>query len=215
MKLSIIIPVYNNFNFTKSCLDDLSYLPQDHEIILVDNGSDDQTKDLPCSIRNKSNLGFARACNQGFTQAMGEYVLFLNNDIRINNNHSTWTQDLIQAAEDGSLVGPTGGLLNESFEYVKETNEILPGNFYMSGWCLCAKKETFKKLELNNNEIFSEEFISYFEDTDLSFRARDLGIKFKIVPVPVYHFGRMTGRKLGLGALYLNGKAIFTNKWKK
>jgi GT2 family glycosyltransferase len=215
MRLSIIIPVYNNYNFTKACLEDLSTLPNDHEIILVDNGSDDKTKDIPCSIRNKTNLGFARACNQGFSKASGEYVLFLNNDIRVESNHTTWTEDLIQAAEDGSLVGPTGGLLDDSFSFVKETTEVLPGNFYMSGWCLCGKKETFQKLDINNNEIFSEEFVSYYEDTDLSFRAQKLGIKFKIVPVPVYHFGRMTGRKLGLGALYLNGKSIFVKKWEK
>ena len=42
--LSICIPVFNKFNFTKSCLKDLEKLPNDHEIIVVDNGSTDETQ---------------------------------------------------------------------------------------------------------------------------------------------------------------------------
>ena len=42
--LSIVIPVFNKFNFTKACLSDLSKLSSDHEIIIVDNGSTDETQ---------------------------------------------------------------------------------------------------------------------------------------------------------------------------
>lgn len=42
--LSIVIPVFNKYAFTKACLTDLSKLPEDHQIIIVDNGSTDETR---------------------------------------------------------------------------------------------------------------------------------------------------------------------------
>jgi GT2 family glycosyltransferase len=227
MKLSIIVPVYNNWNFTKTCLKDLAKLPKDHEVILVDNSSIDTTKDIlhldidkPINlqyIRNKNNFGFAKACNQGFEKAKGECVLFLNNDIKVEKDFDSWTQLLIKEAKTtNGLVGPNGGLLNSALGFVKETTEVVSGNFYMSGWCLCAKKNIFDKLILESNEFrgpFIEEFTTYFEDTDLSFRAEELNIPMKIVSVPVFHFGKMTSKKVGLQELYLSAKVKFINKW--
>lgn len=223
MKLSIVIPVYNNWNFTNTALKDLSHLPSDHEIIIVDNGSTDSTeKELSgrndiIYIRNNENLGFAKSSNQGFEKAQGEFVLFLNNDIKVKNRHDNWTEDLIDAAEQTKgLVGPTGGLLDNNFNFVKETSEKEPGNFYMSGWCLCARKCVFEKFILEENEYkgpFTEVFGTYFEDTDMGFRADELGVPMNIVSVPVFHFGKITSRKLNLAEIYLGAKNKFVNKW--
>lgn len=227
MKLSIVIPVHNNWNFTKACLNDLSKLSSDHEVLVVDNGSEDDTKNIPKPlfvfdrpqnfgyIRNESNLGFAKASNQGFACARGEIILFLNNDIRVQSNYSDWTKLIIDAVEEDYLVGPTGGLLDKDLNFISEINKLAEGNFYMSGWCLSASKITFKKLMLDEYEgPFTEEFTTYFEDTDLSFRAKELGIKFKIVDVPVVHFGKITSKKLNIASLYLPAKRKFIEKWK-
>lgn len=227
MLLSICIPVYNNFNLTKACLRDLSFLPDDHEVIVVNDGSDasmvpnlmNLSKDqLPVNIlfqHHMFNEGFSNSCNDSFEKSFGEYVLFLNNDIRVQKNHTNWTLPLIEAAKDGSLVGPNGGLLDDNLNFIRETNKIEDGNFYMSGWCLCAKKETFNKLIINNYiGPFSEEFgKAYFEDTDLGLRAKRLNINMKIVPVPVIHLGKQTTNKVGLSSLYLPAKEKFIKKW--
>ena len=248
MKLSIIIPVFDNWNYTRALLKDLAQLPLDHEVIIVDNGSRDDThkscalwasdglcatilhnnhpttpgKDRPWNLRciqNKENKGFAKACNQGYEIAKGKHILFLNNDVRVTKDYDTWTEDLINAAVPGSLVGPNGGLLDEYFNFVRETTTIEPGNFYMSGWCLCAQKETFDKLLVEGNEFkgpFSEEFgIAYFEDTDLGIRASEASLVFKIVPVSLVHFGKCTSKKIGISQLYQTAKVIFVNKWTK
>lgn len=221
MKLSIVIPVFNNWNFTKSTLNDLMKLPKDHEVVLVDNGSVDETSQLVSSNnliihRFQKNTGFGAASNRGYELARGEFVLFLNNDIRVLADHSGWTQALIRGASEGAIVGPTGGLLDKYFNFVHETNIVEPGNFYMSGWCLCGAKTVFDKLVPEENEIkgpFSQEFFAYFEDTDLGFRIRELRIPFKIIPVPVVHFGKMTSRRLNTSELFLNSKKTFVNKW--
>jgi|HubBroStandDraft_5_1064220.scaffolds.fasta_scaffold28630_1 GT2 family glycosyltransferase len=235
--LSIIIPVWNKSHFTKTCIQDLSLLPADHEIILVDNGSTDDTETIFRNlklkttapefryVRNITNLGFACACNIGYEEAIAPNVLFLNNDIKVRDHFTDWTSSLIEHCAT-SLVGPTMGQLNNELAFVKEANQELPGKSYMSGWCLASSKEIFKKLEIPRPlciydhipapQIFSEEFgKAYFEDTDLSFRARQLGIPFKVVNIPVVHFGKQTSSQLNTHKLYSEARQIFIKKWGK
>ena len=65
-----------------------------------------------------------------------------------------------------------------------------------------------------NDGPFEESFKTYFEDSDLSFRAKQLGMNLKIVPVPVVHFGKATTKKLGVQGLYESAKQKAKEKWK-
>jgi GT2 family glycosyltransferase len=233
LNLSIVIPVYNKYNFTKACLEDLKKLPSNHEIIIVDNGSSDETqvelKKLVNSgfnfvyVRNEENYGFAKACNIGYSMSRSSNVMFLNNDIRVKDQHDSWTKEFIECADEG-LVGPTMGQLDNNLNFVQEANRVLPGNSYMGGWCLAASKRIWEQLEVLREpvhihdtyifQIFSEEFgIAYFEDTDLSFRAKQKGIQFKIVEIPVTHFGKVTSKQLNTSKLYSEARQIFIKKW--
>lgn len=231
--LSIIIPVWNKSQFTKTCIKDLSQLPEDHEIIIVDNASTDDTessfKDNKRIIyhRNSENLGFAKACNIGYSIASSPNILFLNNDIKVRSNFNEWTKPIIENCSIG-LVGPTMGQLDQNLNFIQEANKELPGKSYMSGWCLAASREIWSKLWIPRGEtkaelliaaypqIFSEEFgLAYFEDTDLSFRARQLGIPFKVVDIPVVHFGKQTSSQLNTHNLYKVAREIFVKKWKR
>lgn len=235
-KLSIVIPVFNKWNFTKSCLNDLSHLPDDHEIIVVDNGSTDETaKNLKDSKEIKyvslgKNEGFARGCNMGAFYSEGDNILFLNNDIRVKSDHSGWTQTLLNKCKFYTIVGPTMGQLDNNLNFVQEANKVLTGNSYMSGWCIAASRDTWvraqelRPVDYDDDvqctpigtipQIFSEEFgIAYFEDTDLSFRARKLGMKFEVVDIPVVHFGKQTSKQLNTYQLYKDARKIFVKKW--
>lgn len=222
MRLSIVIPVWNKYNFTRSCLKDLSSLPEDHQIIVVDNGSTDETepelKNNPRIhyVRNKENLGFAKACNIGYSVASAPNVLFLNNDIRVKSNFTDWTEPLIKWCPT-HLVGPTMGQLDHNLNFVREANTVLPGKSYMSGWCVASSKEVWEKLIIESYEgPFSEEFgLAYFEDTDLGFRAQMQGTLVKVVDIPVVHFGRQTSAQLNTQKLYTQAREIFVKKWSK
>jgi GT2 family glycosyltransferase len=238
MNISIVIPVYNKWNFTKSCLEDLSKLPKEtHEIIVVDNGSSDETSEAIKKYdityhRNEINLGFSKACNIGYGLASGDIVMFLNNDIRVQSNYNDWTDVIVKAIKLNlnSLVGPTMGQLDNKLNFVKEANIKLDGNSYMSGWCLAAHKNTWNKLIIrrsdrlfstdayhpvnNVTQVFSEEYgLAYFEDTDLSFRARMLNIPFQVVNIPVVHFGKISSKQLNTYELYTRARKIFVAKW--
>lgn len=228
MKLSIVVLAFNKFNFTKSCIDDLLKL-KDCEIILVDNASSDQTQDVYKNskdlvyLRNEENYGFAKGCNIGYAFASSNNVLFLNNDIKVKSNFEDWVDNLL---DNDSLVGPTMGLLDDNLNFVKEENKQLSGKSYMSGWCLAANKKIWEKLFVPRQDrvalhgvdipqVFSEEFgKAYFEDTDLSFRARKLNIPFKVVDVPVTHFGKISSSQINTRQLYLSAREVFVKKWK-
>lgn len=225
--VSIIIPVFNAWQFTKQALKDLSYLPDNHEIVIVDNGSDDDTvmlseyKDIKNFklLKNQKNEGFAKASNRGYQESTGEIVIFLNNDIKVQSDFEGWTTALVKKTSSGCLVGPTSGLLDSNLNFVRESDRLPEsGNTYLSGWCLAGERNTFDKLIVKDNSYkgpFDEWFVTYFEDTDLSFRAKQLGIKLEIQSVPVYHFGKMTSRKVGVSNLYINARQKFISRYGK
>jgi len=229
MKLSIVIPVFNKWNFTKSCLTDLAQLPKDHQIIIIDNASTDGTsieidkliKELAvkypdgCEIGyvvNDTNVFHSKACNQGAKLATGERILFLNNDIRVRANHSTWTQTIIDACDStNGLVGPTMGLLDKNLNFVKESSEQLTGNSYLGGWCIAARKDIWEKVG-----YWNEEFPFYFNDTDLSFRARKKQIPITVVKLTdVAHFGKVSAQQINIPKLYQEGRKVFLKHWSK
>jgi O-antigen biosynthesis protein len=223
-KLSIIVPVYNKWLFTKSCLEDLSYLDNQHELVVVDNGSSDETQSqLQNSseityLRSNVNEGFARGTGRGYIASVAPNVLFLNNDIRIKDpkNNTNWTEILLKHCET-HLVGPTMGQLDRDFNFIQEDNKELGGNSYMSGWCIASSKKIWDRLIINNSlGPFSEEFgLAYWEDTDASWRARQLSIPFKVVTIPVVHFGKQSSSQLNVHKLYTEARKIFVKKWKR
>lgn len=223
-KLAIVIPVWNNWNYTKRAIDQLLRLPDDHSIFIIDNGSTDTTKDLQETKRvyvrrNEDNQGFARGSNYGYYTAkeLGfENVLFLNNDIKVFGNFDSWTSPLIARADKGHIAGPTVGCLDDNLNFITEaTKWPTRGHGYLSGWCICASVTTWDKLVLDGDlGPFSTEFgLAYFEDPDMAFRVKELGIQCDVVPVPVKHLGKATSKKLGLSSLYLHAKPIFLKKW--
>lgn len=107
--LSIIIVAYNNREDLQHCLESL---PEQNEIIVIDNASNDGTaemvrEDYPyvTLITNKKNLGYGAACNQGLDIASGEYALILNADIRAGENAIDALTDFMHKNSKATLCG--------------------------------------------------------------------------------------------------------------
>jgi GT2 family glycosyltransferase/glycosyltransferase involved in cell wall biosynthesis/predicted SAM-dependent methyltransferase/Tfp pilus assembly protein PilF len=120
IKYSIVIPTFNNLNYTKACIASVQSNTRkgDYEIIIVDNASDDGTKEYIKELNynntdieiiiNEENLGFAKACNQGIEKAKGRYLILLNNDTLPQNS---WADKLAAEFEKDDKVGIAGGCL--------------------------------------------------------------------------------------------------------
>ena len=87
MKLSIIIPVYNEKNYIRRCLDSV-YSNDYVEVIVVDDGSDDGSSEIIAEYadrfkvirKTKTPFGGSWARNVGMNEAQGDYITFLDSD---------------------------------------------------------------------------------------------------------------------------------------
>ena len=238
---SIVIPVYNASNFTKKALDGLTKLPNNYEIIIVDNGSEDKTYSIVNEfIFNRKedsafvsyigyyrNWGFGAGNNRGYDMAVGRNVMFLNNDIRVDGDFKTWPEEMMNFADKGYLVGALGGMLDKKLTFLKE-GKHLPQNdyWYLSGWCICASKKTFDKLILNYYRTeedvinegkalgpWNEKYFLYYEDGDLTWRAKKIGIPIKEVDIPLHHYSRVTGKMHNMTKWYKESQKLFRKDW--
>lgn len=88
-RVSVVIPAYNASRFVRGAVDSvLAQTWSDLELIVVDDGSRDDTVDVlrtygsRLRVLQQANSGPAQARNQGWQQASGEYVAFLDADDR-------------------------------------------------------------------------------------------------------------------------------------
>jgi O-antigen biosynthesis protein len=105
---SIIVPCWNQLEFTRHCIAALTrYTRSPWELIVVNNGSTDATADYLAGVQdaasgpvtviaNAANRGFPAAINQGLQVASGEYLVLLNNDVVVTDG---WLDQFIALAE--------------------------------------------------------------------------------------------------------------------
>lgn len=242
-RVSIIVPVHNNFALTYHCIASIafSYNKTSYEVILADDCSTDDTctaEDIIGNLvisRNKENLRFLRNCNRASDLANGEYIVFLNNDTEVT---SFWLDELVAILDSDPQCGLTGsklinqdGSLQEAGGIVwkdgnpwnvgRNGNPIAPEfNYvrhvdYLTGAAMCIRKDLWVDVGK-----FSEEFAPcYFEDTDLAFKVRKAGKRTIYTPFSqVIHFeGKSHGSDItkGLKKHQVVNQKTFGTKWFK
>ena len=148
-------------------IDDYKFLARGcDEIIVVDNGStpenaakiEKMVDDLGgIYVRNKENIGFSAGNNLGASYATGDIIVFTNNDIRSSKPIIDFIKT--DVTEDNVLYGAS--LTSRPIEGI-----TIP---YIDGYFVAATRKTWEKLEWWDAENFP---LIYFEDLDLSFRAK-------------------------------------------
>lgn len=218
-RASIVVPVYNQFAHTLTCLRALAaHPPLTHcEIIVVDDGSSDETASALPQVtglryrRRSENGGFIAACNDGAACADGEYLVFLNNDTAPQPG---WLDALLATFEERPNAGLVGaqllspdGLLQEAGGIVRrDGNADNLGRFaspfdprfgylrqvdYCSGAAIAIRKTDFASLG-GFDTYYSP---AYYEDTDLGFKARSAG--FDVLYQPRSQVVHMEGATSG------------------
>lgn len=112
---SILIVSYNTINILRRCLEAImdAHINLPFEIIVVDNGSSDDSVGMICEafpgvrlIRNDSNPGFAVATNQAIRCASGKYLLLLNSDAFIKKDLVEGMVQFLEEHTKAAAVGP-------------------------------------------------------------------------------------------------------------
>jgi glycosyltransferase involved in cell wall biosynthesis len=214
MTISIVTPFLNGLDL----LADYEAATLGAELVLIDNGSDEPTREalstLPPErgrvIRNETNTGFAAANNQGYAQATGDIIIFLNSDIA---GDPAWLKLVADDVQDGALYGPS---LNVQLVYGLRVP-------YIEGWCIAATRKTWEALSLQSDKLPPwDAQISggpwdsacypgpYWEDNDLCMRALELDISLIQTQWPIQHKGgRSAGPLVKHGDTFERNRATF------
>ena len=238
-QISIIIPVYNQINFTLNCLKSIcnskNYI--NYEIIIINDASTDKTNERLKEIKNlkiitnSENLGFIKSCNLGAVEAKGEFLYFLNNDTIIKDYS---IDELFHTFSNLKNVGLVGSKLIYPNNKLQEAGGIIWSdasgwnygngkdkdhiNFnyardvdYCSGASVMITKKLFLELGMFDNYFAP----SYYEDTDLAFKVREKGLRVIYQPLSeVIHFeGATSGTNINSGVKQyqkINKEKFFT-----
>jgi GT2 family glycosyltransferase len=214
--ISVTVVTFNCRQWIKACLD--SVLAQEGivtEIVIADNGSTDGTLavlaqfgDRVRVIRNRRNIGFSAAQNQGIHATSGDWVLTLNPDVLLEPHYLA---ALVDAGSADPRVGSVCGKLlriRRDFSHFELSkidsagmfftpplrhfdrgwNEIDSGQFdrveYVFGASAAAtlyRRKMIEELSMDE-EFFDNDFFTYREDADVAWRAQLMGWRCLYTP---------------------------------
>ena len=209
--VSVVIVNWNGAQHLRICLPSLlaqSY--QDLEIIVVDNASLDDSAKVAEEYKVrwlalKNNLGLAPGLNAGAAAANGEFLLFVNNDMRfdpefvaelvapLRRDEEIFCTDAMQFSWDGGERGHLAARLATKPVPGKRTAELVPGlHFYQqeklekskvfmaSAACMLARRSIFEKLG-----GFDARLPLGYEDVEICWRAWAYGHSTVYVPTAI------------------------------
>lgn len=232
--ISVLIPTFNRVDQLRECINSLkkqTLESQEYEIIIVDDGSSDQTPELGQSFSvsseghiryfRQTNQGPAAARNFGIQNAKGEVVAFIDDDCRAERN---WLEELVKGYSDPK-VGGTGGRI------ISPLKETLADRYCFHVGLLETPKmkedrveyvitanASFRKKAVLEIGGFDEHFVfPGGEDPDISYRLTQSGYRLIYNPFAIvnhYHPRSLnTLRKTFFN--YGMGWAILLSKEKK
>lgn len=199
MRYSVIVPAYNASKTIEACLNALihqSVHTMDYEVIVVDDGSTDNTSEIvkrfPVKYIRQPNRGPASARNLGARKASGEIILFTDSDCVPARN---WMEEMVIPFYNADVIAVKGAYktsqksltarfaqmeFEERFEMLKKADSIDMVDTYSAAFRIGI----FWKAG-----GFDESFpVANNEDTDLSYKLSKLRYKMVFNPKAiVYH----------------------------
>jgi len=230
VKVSIIILSWNTKQLLRNCLKSLKGMAV--EIIVVDNGSTDGSpamvaKEFPQVklIRNKKNLGFGAANNQGMKAAEGDYLLLLNSDTVVKDEAPLKMATFLAKHPEAGAVGcrllnsdgslqPSAGpfpdlkvsvvmlflehwLKNLTRASFAKTTEV----DWVMGAALMVRREVVKKAGWMDEGIFM-----YMDEVEWCYRIKKAGFKVFFYPeaeiIHLFGASSKSGRKAPILNIY-------------
>lgn len=250
--LDIIIPVYNRFDLLEKCIASIPLAANNisYRIIVIDNGSDKKDADEFYGrtsnitvIRNKNNIGFPAACNQGMRRGYSPLLFFLNSDIILSENSIKLLVNDMDIKDVGvigmKLVFPNDaeGLKQDTInrpagkiQHIGISTNIRGEVFHIFlGWsadhpkvnmmrevyCVTgAALMTRRNLYQQVGGFWEGYGRGTYEDIDYCITIRNLGYNILVNPDAVgIHYAGATAEKYQLGYDLNNNRLLFERRW--
>ena len=156
--LSILVPAYNVENYIEECIDSLLDLDTNYEIIIINDGSTDNTKQILkkykkikyIKIINQENMGIAHTRNNLLKNATGKYIFFIDSDDYINKEKFN---ELLKKVNNQDLILFNYNIFNNNNKKVKKN--IFNENFIN----IKKNKDLFFKLISKRNDLYLWTFL--------------------------------------------------------
>ncbi len=191
IETSIIIPTYNRLSFLKEAVESvLNQTYQDFELILVDDGSTDGTKEFAAGLSNRlkyvyqKNSGPSAARNRGISASRGEYITFLDSD-------DLWLETKLQVELDFLKANREAIVCYTDEIWIRKGVRVNPKNKHRkySGWifeqclplCIVSPSSVLMRREFFESVGYFDEKLPACEDYDLWLRA-SLKMPFHFIP---------------------------------
>lgn len=207
---SIVVAIHNQHEFSDIAIRAVLEHTSDCEIIVIDNGSEPAFTP-PFSgfietrvIRNKTNLGFPVAVNQGIRAAKGETIILLNNDVIVTDK---WSEKLLAGLDEFSIVGPVcnyaagiqgvevrpyqsvDGLNKSAGEWAEVYGKAVQDVNFVIGFCMAFPRALFDEIGPFDESLWP----CSGEEIDFCLKARAAGHRIGVVlGCYVHHEGSQT-----------------------
>ena len=241
--VSVVMPTYQDFQMTVTAVRAVLATSGDRpvEVVVIDNGSRLAVcqmltvllSELPGVrlLRRPSNDHFALGSDLGFAEAVGEYVLFLNNDTEVQPG---WLEPLVAALAEPGVVGaqpllqyPDGTIQCAGVVFPGPPgSEGLPSHFLVNHppadavrlgeirtHAVTAAALLMRSSDLARLHGFDPIYTNGFEDVDLCLRAGgDTDRCFRVVAASrvVHHESKTPGRRKKIAV----NRRVFLQKWR-
>lgn len=215
-KIAVIIPTYNGAALLRDCL--ASIIAQDEkpaEIIVVDNGSTDNTCDVIKSshthvslVKLPINEGFSRAVNKGIEKSQAELLFVLNNDVRLERGciaalraaaaDKSYGSFAPLVFDDNGINIHSAGLMFSNRGYGNRSNRRYFEKYSHKAdvFCCCCAAALYRRTALQHTGLLNEDFFLFFEDLELGFRLQLRGHRCLLVPsAKAFHIGGATAHR--------------------
>lgn len=184
IKISVIVPIYNVQEYLSQCIDSLLDQAIDLELILIDDGSTDDSgsiaghyakKDHRIKIIHQQNQGLPAARNAGLEKATGRYIAFVNSDDFIKkdslctlyqeihtNNADIVMANAISCYSDGSTVTSYNIVTEATKQSVLSGKQcytqLMKGeSFPPMVYCYMYKREYLERLKIKFEDVLHED----------------------------------------------------------
>lgn len=189
MKVSVIIPAYNQQQFIGRCLRSILHQTMskhDYEVIVVNDASTDLTAYALTQfsneikvLENKKNMGLPYSLNRGIQAAKGEFLIRLDSDDYVNEHYLLFLYEtLIQNQPEYRAASCDYYLVDDKEEFIERKQyEGEP-----IGCALMLHSEVFQEIGMYN-----EEFLRH-EDKEFYSRLKSQNIRIFHLPIPLYRY---------------------------